>query len=263
MAPPSLRSAPVPGFADTGLSSAEDPIMSYPFGDKHFIDVEPETDAPIVLPSASRAERNVPCASTAHCTVNSVLGQGAGTRFQSESLLEYRHKLVLSSRPEIADIREQVRFRYGRLDQHEVVFDLVVTKTDGRRIACSIKPEKRLRSGRHIAEMQAVSWWVLERDFADEVCILTEADLDPVELYNAQIYAAVRNADPEADGAARAVAAGLIGGRKLRDLTDELGLGPRGYRALLRLLRDRVLRCLQHARITPETFVTPVDPRRA
>lgn len=235
--------------------------MSYPFAPTRFVDVEPDTDAPIILPLASRAERNVPLASTAHCTLQSVLGQDAGTRFQSESLLEYRHKLVLNSRPDIADMREQVRFRYGRLDQREVVFDIMVTKTGGRRIVYSVKPERRLQSGRHIAEMQAVTWWVLERDFADEVCILTEADLDPVELHNAQIYAAVREADPEVDAAARVLVAGLIGERKLRDLTEDLGQGARGYRALLRLLRDRVLRCLDNARITPEAFVASAAPR--
>lgn len=236
--------------------------MSYPFAPKSVEPSEAASDGPIILPGASRAERNIQGASTAHCTLHSVLGRDNGIRFQSESLLEYRHKLVLNSRPEIADMREQVRFRYGRHDQHEVVFDLMVTKTSGHRIAYSIKPERRLRSGRHIAEMQAVTWWVLDRGFADEVCILTEADLDPVELHNAQIHAAVREADPEVDAAARRLVAGLQGGRRLRDLTEELGQGPRGYRALLRLLRDRVLRCLEDVRITPEVFVAAVEPRR-
>ncbi len=86
--------------------------------------LEPESDAPIILPRASRAERNVQRASTAHCTVNSVLGDVEGTRFQSESMLEYRHKLVLNSFGGVVDMREQVRFRYGQCDEREVVFDL-------------------------------------------------------------------------------------------------------------------------------------------
>lgn len=53
-----------------------------------------------------------------------------------------------------------------------------------------------------ITYMQTVSFWVQERNFADEVRLLTEKDIDPVELHNARILAAFREPDPDADAAA-------------------------------------------------------------
>lgn len=237
--------------------------MSYLFSSKNFVDVEPETEGPILLPVASRAERNVPRASTAHCTVTSVLGRGEGVRFQSESLLEYRHKLMLNSVGNIADMREQVRFRFGWHSEREVVFDIYLTLDDGTRIACDVKPEKRLASGRHLSKMQEVAWWVRERAFADEVRLLTEADIDPVELFNAAVFSAVRDVDPKADAAALDVVQRLDAGCSLRDLTEQIGLKVRGYRAVLRLLRDRVLRTSGHVRIGPDTVVTRFDAAAA
>jgi hypothetical protein len=103
--------------------------------------------------------------------------------------------------------------------------------------------------------MQIVSWWVRERRFADEVRLLTEADIDPIALHNAKMMAAVRGADPEADRAAREVASTLTGARCLKDLTAATGLSECGYRALLRLIRTGVLAPERHERITPSTLV--------
>ena len=223
--------------------------------------VEADHGEPLTLPAKSRAERDVPRASTAHCTVNSVMGHGDGIRFQSESLLEFRHKLVLNSLGAVVDMREQVRFRYGPLDEYEVVFDLFLHLEDGTRLAGDVKPEVRLQSGRHLKKLQEVAWWVREKDFADEVRLFSDADLDPIELFNAQIFSAVRDPDPEADTAAIAIAASLKGGRSLHDLTLEIGMQARGYHALLRLLRDGTLYPFSHARIGPESIVTTANRR--
>lgn len=229
--------------------------MSYQYSLEHFGLLEAEHDGPINLAASSRAERNVPAASTAHCTVNSVLGDGDGIRYQSESLFEYRHKLVLNSFRNIADMREQARFRYGPRDECEVIFDLFLVLDDGTRIAGDIKPEVRLQSGRHLKVLQEVAWWVDKKDFADEVRLYSDADLDPIDLFNAQVFSAVRDKDPEADAVAMAIAASLDGGQSLRDLTQITGMRARGYRALLRLVRDQALRSFSHTKITPDTIV--------
>ncbi len=101
-----------------------------------------------------------------------------------------------------------------------------------------------------------MAWWVIAKGFADEVRLFTDADLDPVELFNAQVFLAVRDMDPEVDAAALDLAQSLDGGRSLHDLSLRLGMQARGYRALLRLVRDEVLRPFEKAKITPETIVT-------
>lgn len=233
--------------------------MSYQYSPEHFGLLEADDHAPIILPAASRAERTVPRASTAHCTVNSVLGRDEGVRFQSESLLEFRHKLILNSNGNVADMREQVRFRYGWHEEREVVFDLFLVLKDGSRLAGDVKPAVRLLSGRHLGKLQEVAWWVREKNFADEVRLFTEADIDPVELFNAKVFSAVRGSDPKADAAAIAIAATLEGGRSLHDLTAEIGLQARGYKALIRLLASGALRTLGHIRIKPDTVVAKAD----
>ncbi|WP_157764680.1 hypothetical protein [Rhodobacter sp. CZR27] len=211
------------------------------------------------LPAPSRADHDVPRASKSHCIVHTVLGDGDGVRAQAESLLEHKWQLVLSARPETVDLREQVRFRYGRDDEH--IFDIVVTERSGRRIAYTVKPEVRLVSGRFLAQMQEVAWWVRRKRFADDVRLLSDADLDPVELYNAHLIAAVHEPDPEADARALEVAATLTGARCIRDLTLATGLEARGYRAILRLLRGHQLCTARPERITPDTLVRLTENR--
>lgn len=218
------------------------------------------------LPFPSAAVRNVPMASAGHCTTSAILGDDEGIRVQGESLLEMRHQLILNGRRDVARIQEQVRFFYGwnltKPDEH--VFDMVVTMRDGQVIAYAVKPEIRLKSGRFLKEMQKVAWWVRHKGFADDVRILTDADIDRVALHNAQMFAVMRSSpDPEAMAAARRVVLGIpVGcGMSLRVLTIETGLEARGYRALLRLLRDGVLETLKPEAITPTTLVRRASDR--
>lgn len=208
-----------------------------------------------VLPAPSRADRNVQNSSKAHCTAFVVLGDGAGIRMQAESKLELDHLKAQVDRRDVADVREQVRFRFGHRDEVTHVFDMVVTMTCGTRTAYTVKPEVRLVSGRFLDEMQTVAWWVRKRRFADSVRLLTEADLDPVAGHNANINAALRDVDAEAEDAARNMARTLRGVASIRELTGRLGLEARGYRALLRLIRHGELGPVSPQRITPCTLV--------
>jgi len=208
-----------------------------------------------VLPAPSRADRNIQAASKGHCTAFAVLGLGAGTRVQAESKLELDHLRLQASRPDVADIREQVLFLFGRRDEGSHVFDMVVTLTSGTRTAFTVKPEAELASGRFVEKMQRIAWWVHQRGFADAVRLLTDADLDPVAQHNANIDAALRDLDDAADSAARGLVRALRGVASIRDLTGRLGLEERGYRALLRLIRQGELSPVSRQCITPCTLV--------
>ncbi|MTH36384.1 hypothetical protein GL279_17460 [Paracoccus limosus] len=220
----------------------------------------------VVLPTPSKAERDIAIASNRHCTAHDVLGHGAGVRIQCESGLERSHAFIINSRLQTYDFREQVSFPYPFKDSKtRHIFDFYVTEVDGRRIACTVKPDARTRKrGEHqmpgedfITHMQTVSFWVQERNFADEVRLLTEKDIDPVELHNAHALAAFRDPhpDPDADAAAWELTRHLVGGRSLRDLTRDLGLAERGYRALLRLVRMRALVGQPGHRLTPDILI--------
>lgn len=252
-----------------GLTSLKEYIMTVQFqnaapfgGDEahdHALVASPDEIGGIVLPGRSKAERSVPAASSAHCTGFGVLGDGPGVRMQGESLLECNHFYVLNTLQNVAEMREQARFYFGwdQEKQKQHIFDVLVTLTCGKRIAFTIKPEVRLVSGRFEAQMQEISWWVHELCFADDVRILTEADLDPVELYNAKVLAGVRERDSEAESAARAALQDLPagGGQSLRDLTLATGMAARGYRALIRLLRTGEARLQTRERIRPGAVI--------
>lgn len=218
----------------------------------------------VVLPAQSRAERNIPAASSAHCTAHAVLGEGAGVRFQAESWLELCNLYVLNAMPNVVEMQEQVRFYYGwdpeNLHQH--IFDVVVTLTCRARIAYTAKPEVRLTSGRFLKDMGGIAWWAQELEFADDVRLITETDINQTDLRNAQMFAGVREPNPDADAVALEVARALPpgGGRSLRNLTLETGMQAQGYRALIRLMRRGVLRSLKHEVIGPKTIVALHEP---
>jgi hypothetical protein len=214
-----------------------------------------DDNIPRELPAPSRAERKIASSSKGHCTAHMVLGDGPGVRMQAESHLEFCHFLILNADPSIVDLQEQVRFRYGPNYEREHVFDVVAARTTGSRIAYTIKPEVRLRSGRFLTEMQTVAWWVKKKRWADDVRLLTDADIDEVELHNAKVIAAVRDPDPEADLIARGVVATITGGVSVRDLTIATGMAARGYRAVLRLVREGYLVPARHERLTPQALV--------
>lgn len=213
----------------------------------------------IYLPEPSQAERDITGASSHHCVAHTVLGEGHGAHKQAESLLELHNQFLLNVMMNVVSLQEQVRFFYGwdRKNQKQHIFDVVATLDCGSRVAFAVKPEVRLASGRFVTEMQEVAWWVYERGFADDVRIMSEADINPVDLRNAKILAAVREVDPEADAVALEVVRGLPadGGQSLRDLTLSTGMAERGYRSLIRLIRSGVLRLQQHEVIGPKVVV--------
>ncbi|SHF02163.1 hypothetical protein SAMN05444279_11468 [Ruegeria intermedia] len=217
-----------------------------------------------VLPVPSRADRNVQKISNGtreskgskgHCIGFMVLDGGPGVRVSSESFFEQGFKKILAARPDISDVREQVLFRYGRKNERCHFFDILATKTDGSRIAYTVKPAAKLASGRFVEEMQTIAWWVQKKGFADALRLLSDTHFDRVELHNANLNAALHDCDAEADAVSSRIAEELRGAATLRSLTEQVDLGARGYRALLRLVARGVLAPVTRERINPETLV--------
>lgn len=216
-------------------------------------------------PLPSTAQRSVALSSKGHFCGHVVIGDGSGRGaisgaparvVQVESHLELCWCLCLSLRLDIAALHEQVGFDWS--DEggvcHTHYFDLVVTRTDGTRIACAIRPAART-GGRFGRQMPRIASQVRASRFADDVRLLTDRDLDPVELHNAWLLHGIRAGDPPADAAAAQVLAGMSRTSTLADLTARTGLGAAGFRALLRLVRSGHLRLFRAERITSNTIV--------
>ena len=216
--------------------------------------------AGIRLPAASQADRPIAKASKGHCTAHVILGSDNGRRFQAESHLELRTLFVVNDLPGVAQIKEQVLFEWCEGASHKKhYFDMIAVFDDGRKIAFTVKPEVRLLSGKFLAEMQDVTRHALDAGFCDEVRLVTERDIDPISENNARQLAAVRELDSEADRIALKTVSELSGALSLRDLTVRTGLNEKGYRALLRLVRDHHLRPVNHEVINPQTLVNKME----
>ncbi|SIT12782.1 hypothetical protein [Paracoccus saliphilus] len=224
-----------------------------------------ENPAGFAMPLPSTAHRSVAVTSKAHFCGHVVIGDGSGRGavsgspariVQVESHLELCWCLCLSIRPDIADLREQVGFEWFDEDgvRRTHYFDLFVTRTDGSRIACAVRPAARV-GGRFGRQMPQIASQLRESRFADDLRLLTDADLDPVELHNAWLLHAIRAGDPEADTMAAQVLSEMSGTPTLAELTDRTGFGAAGFRALLRLVRSGHLHLLRAERITRTTAV--------
>ena len=120
--------------------------------------------------------------------------------------------------------------------------------------ALIVKSGNRLKSARFQDETRRIAAQVTP-GFADRVCVMTEAHLDPIEVHNAELIHSVRLPDPEVDAAVRRAIAGIAGAVKIDDLVDWIGLGGRGFRAVVRLVRTYELELNIHERIGNDAFV--------
>ncbi|MFB2533464.1 restriction endonuclease [Paracoccus sp. p3-h83] len=99
---------------------------------------------------------------------------------QFESALEYAFLCLTLVRDDVQHIWEQpTAVQYtrpnGRPAEH--VFDFLVTKTDGERIAVAIKPMQRVVERTFVAELEGVAA-ATPKQFADRIMLITDRHLD-------------------------------------------------------------------------------------
>jgi len=115
-----------------------------------------------------------------------------------ESHTEMMWALVFAARREVVDIETQVEFVWkhgeGKLKKH--YFDFRINMRDGTRFAVFVKAAQRLKSTRLHSVLSTIAAQVTT-DFADRAFIVTEADLDPIEVHNAEFLDEVRTHELE------------------------------------------------------------------
>ncbi len=179
-----------------------------------------------------------------------------------ESNLERQVALLLLARPDIWNLWDQpakIAFTdpRGRTAHH--TFDYLAQFRDGTKWAIAVKPEARVgRIGfrKTLARIRAD----LPRRFADHVVLITEKNLHPAEVSNAEMLHMFRmHPDPEADG----IIAGLLkqgaAERRVADLVSESGLAGRGFRAVIRAIYTGLAEADLRSRITNATMVRRIE----
>ena len=213
-------------------------------------------DGGIVLPARIQTTRKVAKGRREHFTGQFTFGSREGRTMDIESYTELLVALVVIARPDVVDLENQVPFewktRKGKSRTHH--FDFRARMADGTRRAIMVKSENRLRQIKVQRKLEKIAARV-GPEFADEVLVMTERDVHPIEFFNAEILHEMRRPDPEADAAARSVMSEIVASVQIRDLVSAIGLGPRGFRALVRLIRSRELGLINNARIDHEAYI--------
>ncbi len=215
-----------------------------------------DKDGYAILHEPSFADRRPATASKGHFTGHILVGPWPGRVLYTESYLEHSWAHCLNADRKTRELREQVAFKWlapsGQWRTH--YFDLLVEQADGTRLACPVKPEARVTPELE-AEIALIARQAVDSGFADDVRLLTDVDLDPVELSNARLIYSVRKPDAEADEAAAAVIAQMGGISMVSELAAEIGQGARGYRAIIRSIGRGRLRTTRYERLAPEIEV--------
>jgi hypothetical protein len=215
------------------------------------------------LPTPSLGARRPPVSSKAQCLVDLLVKDADGSlrELPVESWLERNVALILFYRTDIARVVEQqpvVPFSDVDGKSRKHIFDFLVTCHDGRRIAIAVKPKviaDRIGMRDFIARIAAQ----MPRSLADAACLVTDKDIDPVELRNAELMHACRLGDPADDEIVLAVARSYGGAVTLQDLIAAAGIQGRGYRAAMRLFAAGRLRTLRHEIICDRTLVANTE----
>jgi len=213
-------------------------------------------DGGATMPAKLRTTRKVAKGTREHFTGQFTFGSDEGRTMDIESHTELCVALVTLARPNVVDLENQVPFKWvtsnGESGTHH--FDFRALLADGTRRAIMVKSEYRRQQSEVQDELAQIAAQVTP-EFADEVVVMTERDIDPVELFNAEMMHEMRRPDLEADAAARRVMGGLAAAVQIQDLVEAINLGARGFRAVVRLIRSHDLELTNKVRITHEAFV--------
>ncbi|SHL17119.1 hypothetical protein SAMN05444414_106162 [Roseovarius marisflavi] len=156
------------------------------------------------FPVRRKTDRKVAKGRRNHFTGQFTFGPDEGETMDVESNTELRVALVTLARPDVVGLEHQVPFEWvgpdGKTATHH--FDFMALMADGSRRAIMVKSEYRRLQLKTQLELAQVASQVTP-DFADEVVVMTERDIDPVEYFNAEIMHEMRRADFEADAAVR------------------------------------------------------------
>lgn len=155
-----------------------------------------------------------------------------------ESNLEKGTLYLLSARRDVHDIWDQppaVKFRDANGKMREHTFDFRAELTSGEFVAIAVKPWARVVKTDFQTELAYVQA-MMPLAFANRVILVTERNLDKIEVRNAAMFHEFRqNEDEDAEAEARigAIIEGMSAPTLIKDLVAQSGLGVRGFRAVV------------------------------
>ena len=177
-----------------------------------------------------------------------------------ESNLERRVLLTFLARRDLVDIWDQptaIPFSTpgGTLRHHTP--DFLAFLETGLRLAIAVKPHASVERLRFRDELTQVRG-AMSPAYADELLLVTDADLNDAEVRNAELlHIARQTVDVDAIQTIRTVLADLKGARTFAEVLEQSGLAERGWAALICALHAGDATIDSGRRIASQTLVYP------
>lgn len=211
-------------------------------------------------PAPSRAARHIPKSSKGHFVGELVFNRGEHPqRLGFASKLEHDTALCLIYRPGFADLEEQLAalpFAGADGKVHNHYFDFRLTQANGRRICISVKPERIAETALYTAMFDRVKSAAIGR-ICHHAVTVTERNLHPIELHNARLFHAARDAQPEIDFQIEANLDRILGATPISEFLKRIGLGGAGFFGVARAIRQGHLALFARDKITANTLIVP------
>jgi len=211
------------------------------------------------VPAKSRAIRAIPKSSKGHFVGELVYDNinGKPQRLGFGSYTEFKAAVCLIYRDDFADIEEQLAslpFNHPRGTPSEHYFDFRFTTKGGQKICISVKPERIAKTYVYQATIGAVKKSAVG-NICDAVATVTERNISPAEVHNAELYHAARRPEPAIDAAILDALAQLRGPVSINQFLEDVGLSGRGFFSVARAIRFGHARLFTYEKIRGKTLI--------
>jgi hypothetical protein len=210
-------------------------------------------------PLKSRAVRTIPKSSKGHFVGELVYDNinGKPQRLGFASYTEFKAVICLIYREDFADIEEQLAslpFNHPKGAPSQHFFDFRFTTKGGQRICISVKPERIATTYAYQATIDAVKNAAIG-NICDAVATVTERNISPIELHNAELYHAARKPEPEIDSIVVDGLAQLETTVSVSEFLESIGLSGRGFFSVARAIRAGHARLFTPEKIRGKTLI--------
>lgn len=211
------------------------------------------------LPMPSRAVRTIPKSSKGHFVGELVYVDvnGEPQRIGFGSFTECKTLICLIYRDDFADIEEQLAglcFEKpdGSASTHH--FDFRFTTKGGRKICISVKPERIASTYIYRATFSGVKTAAIG-NICDAVATVTERNISPIQLHNAELFHAARRPQPAIDEQVIAGLAHLTGPVSINQFLADIKLYGAGFFSVARAIRYGHARMFNPEKIKGKTLI--------
>ena len=210
-------------------------------------------------PAKSRAVRKIPKSSKGHFVGELVYDNtnGEPQRLGFASYTEFKAAICLIYRDDFEDIEEQLAslpFAHPKGATSKHFFDFRFTTKGGQKICISVKPERIAKTYGYQATIDAVKNAAIG-NICDAVATVTERNISPVELHNAELFHAARQPEPEIDKIVTEGMSRLDATISISEFLVSVGLGGRGFFSVARAVRFGHARLFAPEKIRGKTLI--------